>query len=99
MTLIVSIIPLVTGEVIGVDQKTGDLNENAKPFDNFEVTCIIYGAAPFVPPAGTWPGETIPPSAPAFACTMVISCMFFWLTRRSGFREHGRSSQARSSRT
>jgi hypothetical protein len=41
------------------------------------VICIIYGACTFVPPAGTWPGETIPPPAPAVACTMIMSCMFF----------------------
>ena len=99
MTLIVVAIPLVTGEVIGVVQKTGDLNEHVKLFDNFEVICITYGAVTFVPPAGTGPDETIPPPAPAVACTMIIACMFFWLTRRSSFREHGRSSQARSTRS
>merc|ERR1711865_249927 len=31
----------------------------------------------FVPPAGTWPGETIPPPAPAVACTMILACMYF----------------------
>jgi len=35
MTLIVCVIPLFTGEVIGVDQKTGDIKDDAKPFDNF----------------------------------------------------------------
>ena len=32
-----------------------------------EVIAIIYGACTFVPPAGTWPGETNPPPAPAVA--------------------------------
>merc|ERR1719313_3143051 len=96
MTLIVVVIPLFTGEVIGVNQKTGDISEDVKPFDNFilaacftvlkylimiglyiGVICIIYGACTFVPPAGTWPGETIPPPAPAVACTMIMACMFF----------------------
>jgi hypothetical protein len=35
MTLIVCVIPLFTGEVIGVDQKTGDIKDDEKPFDNF----------------------------------------------------------------
>jgi len=35
LTLIVCIIPLFTGEVIGVDQKTGDIAKDSKPFDNF----------------------------------------------------------------
>jgi hypothetical protein len=35
MTLIVCVIPLFTGEVIGVDQKTGDIKDDVKPFDNF----------------------------------------------------------------
>merc|ERR1719198_761452 len=35
MTLTVCVIPLFTGEVIGVDQKTGDIKDDQKPFDNF----------------------------------------------------------------
>jgi hypothetical protein len=35
MTLCVVVIPLFTGEIIGVDQKTGDIKEDVKPFDNF----------------------------------------------------------------
>jgi len=96
MTLIVVVIPLFTGEVIGVNQKTGDLNEDVKPFDNFilaicftvvkyfvmiglyiGVICIIYGTVTFVPPAGLWPGDKIPPVAPAVACTMIMACMYF----------------------
>jgi len=34
MTLIVCVIPLFTGEVIGVDPKTGDIREDAQPFKN-----------------------------------------------------------------
>merc|ERR1719271_401116 len=41
------------------------------------VVCIIYGACTFKPPAGMWPGETIPPPAPAVACTFIMSCAFF----------------------
>merc|ERR1719321_1726633 len=41
------------------------------------VVCIIYGAYTFKPPAGTWPGETIPPPAPAVACTFIMSGAFF----------------------
>jgi len=35
MTLCVVVIPLLTGEIIGVDPKTGDIKEDTKPFDNF----------------------------------------------------------------
>merc|ERR1719265_41912 len=96
MTLIVVVIPLFTGEVIGVDQKTGDLKEDVKPFDNFilaicftvvkyfimiglyiGVICIIYGTCTFQPPAGTWPGDKIPPVSPAVGCTMIMACMYF----------------------
>jgi len=35
MTLIVCVIPLFTGEVIGVDQKTGDIGGDVQPFNNF----------------------------------------------------------------
>ena len=34
-TLFVSIIPLFTSEVIGVDQKTGEVANDSKPFVNF----------------------------------------------------------------
>ena len=37
MTQIVLVIPLFTGELTGVNQMTGDLMEDVKPFDN----CII----------------------------------------------------------
>jgi len=39
--------------------------------------CIIYGTYTYVPPAGSWPGSTIPPPAPAVACTMILSSMYF----------------------
>ena len=38
MTLMICAIPLFIGEVIGVDQKTGDIQEDEKPFDNFLLT-------------------------------------------------------------
>merc|ERR1719337_806150 len=41
------------------------------------VVCIIYGACTFKPPAGMWPGETIPPPAPAVACTFIMSAFYF----------------------
>merc|ERR1719463_261779 len=41
------------------------------------VVCIIYGADTFKPPAGMWPGETIPPPAPAVACTFIMSAAYF----------------------
>merc|ERR1719321_353971 len=34
MTLCVCVIPLFTGEVMGVDAKTGQIPEDAKPFEN-----------------------------------------------------------------
>merc|ERR1719345_642299 len=41
MTLCVVVIPLFTGDVIGVDPKTGDINAETKPFDNFILaTCF-----------------------------------------------------------
>merc|ERR1719482_1436997 len=39
LTLIVCIIPLFTGEVLGVDPKTGDIAEDAQPFEN---QCCAY---------------------------------------------------------
>merc|ERR1719420_1530009 len=35
MTLCVCIIPIFTGEVINVDVKTGDIKEDAAPFENW----------------------------------------------------------------
>merc|ERR1719352_121453 len=98
MTLTVVVIPLFTGEAIGVNPKTGEVDpeQKMKPFENFivagcmtvlkylimiglyvGVVCIIYGACTFKPPAGMWPGETIPPPAPAVACTFIMSCAYF----------------------
>jgi len=98
MTLIVVVIPLFTGEVIGVDQKTGDIDDEHKPFANFilavcftvvkyfimiglyiGVVCIIYGACTYVPAAGIWPGDKIPPASPAVACTFILSSFYFML--------------------
>merc|ERR1719355_147632 len=39
--------------------------------------CIIYGTYTYVPPAGSWPGNTIPPVAPAVACTMILASLYF----------------------
>merc|ERR1719443_1342283 len=41
MTLVVCVIPLFTGDTIGVDQKTGDIHEDARPFENWILaTCF-----------------------------------------------------------
>lgn len=40
MTLVVIIIPLLTGEVINVDPRTGDIAPDAEPFAN---KCLAYG--------------------------------------------------------
>merc|ERR1719375_3056466 len=41
MTLVICVIPLFTGETIGVDPKTGDIADEAKPFDNWILaTCF-----------------------------------------------------------
>jgi len=56
MTLCVCVIPLFTGEVVGVDPKTGDIPEDAQPFQNqccaIAFTCLkflillgLYGGA------------------------------------------------------
>merc|ERR1719311_1000048 len=39
--------------------------------------CIIYGTYTYVPPAGSWPGDTIPPVSPAVACTMILTSCYF----------------------
>merc|ERR1719160_1242770 len=41
--------------------------------------CIIYGTYTYVPPAGSWPGDTIPPVSPAVACTMILASMYFFV--------------------
>jgi len=56
MTLIVCIIPLFTGEVIGVDPKTGDIPHDAQPFESqacaiaftvlkYIILLMLYGGA------------------------------------------------------
>ena len=113
MTLSVVAISFSTGEVISVDQKTGDLHEDVKTFDHFilaacftalkyfvmiglyvQIICFIYGAVTFVPPAGTWPGETFPPHAEVVACTMIMASMTFLVYAEVHFREDKSSSQA-----
>merc|ERR1719456_1750344 len=39
--------------------------------------CIIYGTYTYVPPAGSWPGDTIPPVSPAVGCTMILASFYF----------------------
>merc|ERR1719217_476850 len=39
--------------------------------------CIIYGTYTYEPPAGSWPGDTIPPVSPAVGCTMILASMYF----------------------
>jgi len=41
--------------------------------------CIIYGTYTYVPPAGSWPGDKIPPVSPAVSCTMILSSMYFFV--------------------
>merc|ERR1719160_1366785 len=43
MTLIVCIVPLFTGEVIGVDPKTGDIPSDTQPFKNNIVAACFTG--------------------------------------------------------
>merc|ERR1719316_758676 len=38
---------------------------------------IIYGTYTYKPPAGSWPGDKIPPVSPAVECTMILASMFF----------------------
>merc|ERR1719284_1546158 len=38
---------------------------------------VIYGTYTYEPPAGSWPGDTIPPVSPAVACTMILTSMYF----------------------
>merc|ERR1719395_423776 len=39
--------------------------------------CIIYGTYTYKPPAGAWPGDTLPPVSPAVACPMILASMYF----------------------
>merc|ERR1719395_215897 len=38
---------------------------------------IIYGTYTYKPPAGSWPGDKIPPISPAVDCTMILTSMYF----------------------
>merc|ERR1719169_46671 len=38
---------------------------------------IIYGTYHYKPPAGSWPGDEIPPVSPAVGCTMILGSMYF----------------------
>merc|ERR1719171_2645230 len=38
---------------------------------------IIYGTYTYKPPAGSWPGDKIPPVSPAMDCTMKLTTMYF----------------------
>merc|ERR1719217_1656486 len=40
---------------------------------------IIYGTYTYKPPAGSWPGDKIPPVSPAVSCTMILASMFFFV--------------------
>merc|ERR1719335_1053082 len=41
------------------------------------VICIIYSIINYTPPAGSWPGDVIPPPSPAVACTMILTSVYF----------------------
>merc|ERR1719321_1879134 len=41
--------------------------------------CIIYGTYTYVPPAGAWVSEKIPPVSPAVECTMILASMYFFV--------------------
>jgi hypothetical protein len=55
MTLCVCIIPLFTGEVVGVDPKTGDIPEDAQPFEN-QCCAIAFTALKFLILVGLYGG-------------------------------------------
>merc|ERR1719265_1331128 len=38
---------------------------------------LIYGTYTYKPPAGSWPGDKIPPVSPAVDCTMILTSMYF----------------------
>ena len=38
---------------------------------------IIYGSYTYKAPAGSWPGEKLPPISPAVECTMILTSMYF----------------------
>eukprot|EP00747_Dinoflagellata_sp_TGD_P166494 gnl/TRDRNA2_/TRDRNA2_189359_c0_seq1.p1 gnl/TRDRNA2_/TRDRNA2_189359_c0~~gnl/TRDRNA2_/TRDRNA2_189359_c0_seq1.p1 ORF type:complete len:620 (-),score=53.14 gnl/TRDRNA2_/TRDRNA2_189359_c0_seq1:107-1966(-) len=43
------------------------------------VTGVIIGMCIYKPPAGTWPGDSIPPPQPAALCVMIMTIAFFGL--------------------
>merc|ERR1719160_483249 len=43
----------------------------------FGAVAIIYGTYNYKPPAGSWPGDKIPPVSPAVDCTMILASMYF----------------------
>merc|ERR1719321_1971308 len=55
LTLIVCVIPLFTGEVLGVDPKTGDIAEDAKPFENM-ICAYAFTALKFLLILGLYGG-------------------------------------------
>merc|ERR1719171_3467694 len=40
---------------------------------------VIYGTYTYKPPAGSWPGDKIPPVSPAVECTMILASMYFFV--------------------
>jgi len=38
---------------------------------------VVFGIITYKPPKGSWPGDKIPPPAPAVACTMILTAMYF----------------------
>merc|ERR1719375_745230 len=41
--------------------------------------CIIWGVYNYEPPKGSWPGDKIPPVSPAVECTLILTCMYFFV--------------------
>jgi len=41
------------------------------------VVVVIFGIINYEPPKGSWPYNKIPPPAPAVACTMILTSMYF----------------------
>ena len=39
--------------------------------------CVIYGTHTYKSPAGSWPGDMLPPVSPAVGCTMILFSMYF----------------------
>merc|ERR1719421_436104 len=38
---------------------------------------VVFGIITYKPPKGSWPGDKIPPPAPAVACTIILTCVYF----------------------